>query len=426
MDMSKHITTIKQLIINRLPKKWRKQQASAADDDFDEEDDAGEISLTDGQKDKTLGINKKIVNSVIIVIGLIFIVALVYNWMDGRGSGDKSGTSNVRNEQAADIKGKNNLQTDYKDVQAQMQRANQEKLGQNGARNQEAAVRNNQQIASQQQVPAIRQQQGYSVPYMLPSAMAQIDANARQNAPYNTQASAGQAGQASEAKSKQNIIDRFKSAIDFAIGGGGAQLQENTSDTSSHIVQGAGSGAAQTGYSAPSNQILQAGTIIPMLLYTGINTDNAGQVIAQVQSDVYDSATGINLLIPMGSRAIGSYTAGANSNSDRVAITFSTIVYPNGASYAIGNSMIAVDEQGYNGIRGSLNKHMDAALGRTFVNGILGAGFTALSTIGANKANIDTGGLQQLLQSSTNIQPTVTVEPGYEFNIFVTQPILFN
>ena len=73
-----------------------------------------------------------------------------------------------------------------------------------------------------------------------------------------------------------------------------------------------------------------------------------------------------------------------------------------------------------------MNKHMDAAIGRTLVNGVLSAGFTALSTIGANRANIDTSGLQSLLQSSTNIQPTVTVEPGYEFNIFVTQPISFS
>lgn len=114
-----------------------------------------------------------------------------------------------------------------------------------------------------------------------------------------------------------------------------------------------------------------------------------------------------------------------SGNSDRVAIAFSTLVFPDGGSYTIGNSMIAVDAQGYNGISGSVDKHVDAAIGRSLVNGILSAGFTALSTMGAHRATIDTGGLQQLLQGSTNIQPTVTIEPGREFNIFVTQPISF-
>lgn len=433
MDISKHITAIKQLIISRLPKKRQAAGRDNSDDDtYDEQDEEdrqpGNISMTDGEKDKTLGINKQFVNIALVASGLIILVAFAYNIMDnGDGSSQQDNGQVQKNEQAADLNmaKKQVKETNYKDVQAQMQAANQQKTGNTGANGSRAAgnVQNMQPAGTQQQVPAIRAtqqpQQPYSTPYMLPSALAQIDANARRNAP--NQGGKKETAEIQNREAKE-LVDKFRSAIDFAIGGGGsmADVVNSGGNTAS-----ANMASYAAGYSGPDGMILQAGTIIPMLLYTGINTDNPGQVIAQVQRDVYDTATGSTVLIPMGTKAIGSYQAGAGT-SDRVAITFSALVFPNGGSYSIGDSMVAVDDQGYNGIRGNMNKHMDAAIGRTLVNGVLSAGFTALSTIGANRANIDTSGLQSLLQSSTNIQPTVTVEPGYEFNIFVTKPISFS
>ena len=275
------------------------------------------------------------------------------------------------------------------------------------------------------QVPAIRggQQYQYNTPYTLSSALAQIESNARVNAQSQVQqATVTPKAESKEKSEKDELMERFKSAISFAIGGGDSAV-----GGSSESVPAASNSAvsASSSYYAPSDAVLQAGTIFPVMLHTGINTDHEGQVIAVTQSDVYDSATGATLLIPMGSKLIGSYTAGASDSSDRVAVTFSTIIFPNGGSYSIGNSMIAVDEQGYNGIRGSLNRHTGAAVGKTMLNGILSAGITALSTIGTNKATIDTSGIQQLMQNSSSFKPTITVQPGYTFNIFVTQPVYF-
>ena len=71
-------------------------------------------------------------------------------------------------------------ETNYKDVQAQMQSANQQKTGNTGANGSRAAgnVQNMQPAGTQQQVPAIRAaqqpQQPYSAPYMLPSAQSRF------------------------------------------------------------------------------------------------------------------------------------------------------------------------------------------------------------------------------------------------------------
>ena len=87
MDISKHITAIKQLIISRLPKKRQAAGRDNSDDDtYDEQDEEdrqpGNISMTDGEKDKTLGINKQFVNIALVASGLIILVAFAYNIMD--------------------------------------------------------------------------------------------------------------------------------------------------------------------------------------------------------------------------------------------------------------------------------------------------------------------------------------------------------
>ena len=46
--------------------------------------------------------------------------------------------------------------------------------------------------------------------------------------------------------------------------------------------------------------VIQAGTIIPAALITGVRSDLPGQITAQVTDNVYDSPTGHFLLIPQG------------------------------------------------------------------------------------------------------------------------------
>lgn len=414
--------------------KFRKKSGASSDeldeepDGMDEEDEhPGNTTLTDGAKDKTAGINKKMVNIVLVGIVITFVVAFLYARSD-REEDIQNTQQNQQTQHPADVNENTKKGgVDYRDVQAQMmQQANQEKNGGNGINRNPDASRNaanapqTSRSAVNAQVPAIRggQQYQYNTPYTLPSALSQIESNARVNAQNQGQQAAAAPKAESKGKSeKDELMERFKSAISFAISGGDASGGGSTESVPAASIS--------SSYYAPSDAVIQAGTIFPAILHTGINTDHEGQVIAVTQSDVYDTATGGTLLIPMGSKMIGSYAAGASDSSDRVAVTFSAIVFPNGGSYSIGNSMIAVDEQGYNGICGSLNRHTGVAIGKTMLNGILSAGITALSTIGTNKATIDTSGIQQLMQNSSNFKPTITVQPGYTFNIFVTQPVSF-
>lgn len=412
--------------------------ADAAEDQaiLEENKNLSKVRMTDGERDKTLGINKKLVNLALIFVVVIVIVAFLYKAMGHEeGASSKSPQQTTQQEQASKNPQQQDGQLDYKNPNVmKLAQAEQNAKDKNpGVTAQKVAPGTQQPAASTDSsasrstpstVPATRSASvpaSYSAPYVLPSAVAPSYASsmpAPVQAVRSTSSSAGGGGDNASSQEEKSLVDRFKSAIAFALGDTTA-----ASDSSTDVASASSSSGSDTGgfsYFAPSNDVLQAGTVIPVMLYSGINTDTAGQVTAQVESDVYDTATGSNLLIPAGSRIIGSYESGANE-SGRVNVTFSTIVLPDGGSYSVGSSMVAVDGQGYNGIQGNLHRHSVQKIG----NGLLNAAFTALSTISVDRVTLGQDTFNNLT-SNNDVKPTITVDPGYEFNIFVTQPIAFS
>ncbi|MCV3027518.1 conjugal transfer protein TrbI, partial [Escherichia coli] len=79
--------------------------------------------------------------------------------------------------------------------------------------------------------------------------------------------------------------------------------------------------------SAPHSQYeLRAGWVIPGVMISGINSDLPGQIIGQVAQDVYDSATGKYLLIPHGTRVIGTYSSDITYGQEGVMIAWQRLV----------------------------------------------------------------------------------------------------
>ena len=402
--------------------------ADAAEDQaiLDENKDLSKVRMTDGERDKTLGINKKLVNLALIFVVVIVIVAFLYKAMGHEEGASSNSQQTTQQEQASKNPQQQDGQLDYKNPNVmKLAQAEQNAKGKNpGVTAQKVAPSTQQPAASAdspapRSTPAIRSAAApasYSAPYVLPSAAAPSPAPVQ--AVRSTSSSTGGGGDNASSQEEKSLADRFKSAIAFALGDNTATTDSGTDSVSASSSSGSDNGGFS--YSAPSSDVLQAGTVIPVMLYSGINTDTAGQVTAQVESDVYDTATGSNLLIPAGSRIIGSYESGANE-SGRVNVTFSTIVLPDGGSYSIGSSMVAVDGQGYNGIQGKLHRHSAQKIG----NGLLNAAFTALSTISVDRVTLGQDTFNNLT-SNNDVKPTITVDPGYEFNIYVTQPIAFS
>lgn len=184
---------------------------------------------------------------------------------------------------------------------------------------------------------------------------------------------------------------------------------------------------------------LQAGTIIPGVLVTGINSDLPGQITGQVRSNVYDSIAGKHLLVPQGAKMVGVYDSKVAYGQQRVLIAWQRIIFPNGQSMNL-QGMPGVDLSGYSGFKDVVDNHYFKIFGSVVLVSALGAGAqlaqpakesspfappsvgqTLAQITGTNLANTS----MMLTEKNINVQPTLEIRPGYQFNISVTKDMVF-
>jgi type IV secretory pathway VirB10-like protein len=185
-----------------------------------------------------------------------------------------------------------------------------------------------------------------------------------------------------------------------------------------------------------SPYIVQAGTVIPGALITGIRSDLPGQITAQVTENVFDSPTGRLLLIPQGARLIGIYDSQIAFGQSRVLLVWTRLIMPNGRSIVLERQQGA-DAAGYSGLQDEVDNHWGellkaAALSTLLAVGTeLGAGSDTNSNDsaiiqalrrGAGDSLNQTG--QQVVRRSLNIQPTLTIRPGFPVRVIVNRDLV--
>jgi type IV secretion system protein VirB10 len=181
-----------------------------------------------------------------------------------------------------------------------------------------------------------------------------------------------------------------------------------------------------------SPYVVQAGTVIPAALISGINSDLPGQITAQVTEHVYDSPTGSHLLIPQGARLIGQYDSQVAFGQSRVLLVWNRIVMPDGTSIVL-ERLQGADTQGYSGLEDEVDYHWGQLFRAAALSTLLGIG-TEL-TGGDDESEIaqairesaqdsasDIG--QQIVRRQLNIQPTLTVRPGFPVRIVVNRDLV--
>ena len=181
-----------------------------------------------------------------------------------------------------------------------------------------------------------------------------------------------------------------------------------------------------------STYIVQAGSVIPAVLLTGIRSDLPGQVTGQVTENVYDSPTGRYLLVPQGSKLIGIYDSQVSFGQSRVLLVWTRLVFPNGRSIVLERQSGA-DPEGYAGLEDQVDYHwgrlfMAAALSTLLgVGSELGAGNTDNDIVralrrGSSDTLNQTG--QQVVRRNLNIQPTLTIRPGFPVRVIVNRDLV--
>ncbi len=184
-----------------------------------------------------------------------------------------------------------------------------------------------------------------------------------------------------------------------------------------------------------STYVVQAGNIIPAALITGIRSDLPGQITAQVTENVFDSPTGRFLLVPQGTRLIGIYDSQVAFGQSRVLLVWTRLIMPNGRSIVLERQPGA-DTAGYAGLEDEVDNHWGALFKAALLSTLLGVGSELGSTTGTGSNSDVISALrrgssdslnqtgQKVVQQNLNIQPTLTVRPGFPVRVIVNRDLV--
>jgi type IV secretion system protein VirB10 len=177
---------------------------------------------------------------------------------------------------------------------------------------------------------------------------------------------------------------------------------------------------------------LMAGTVIAASLITGLNSDLPGFVIAHVTENVFDTVSGRHLLIPQGSRLIGKYDNIVAFGQERALVVWQRIILPDGSSIVIDN-LPATDTGGYAGLADQVDFHTWKLLKGVALATVLGVGSELVfgssdsdlvkALQQSTQATTNRAG-QRLIERQLNVQPTITVRPGWPLRVIVHKDIV--
>jgi type IV secretion system protein VirB10 len=186
-----------------------------------------------------------------------------------------------------------------------------------------------------------------------------------------------------------------------------------------------------------SRHELFAGSVIPAVMLTGIDSDLPGTISAQVRQTVYDSLNPSVVLIPQGTRLIGEYSSEIAYGQSRVLVAWNRLIFPNGAMMDL-KGMSGTDGEGQAGFHDRVDNHYMRIFGSAVLMSLLGVGAQLSQPQNAGALNTPSASQQaasalaqqmdnvgtNLLNKNLSIQPTLTIRPGYAFNVLVNRTMI--
>ena len=190
---------------------------------------------------------------------------------------------------------------------------------------------------------------------------------------------------------------------------------------------------------AGSPYTLRAGTLIPALLITAITSDLPGDIVGQVSRDVYDSRSQRILLIPRGSRLIGTYDNQIAAGQGRLLVAWTRLLLPDGRSMQLPGLPLT-DREGNSGAKGKVDNHWRRVFGHALFLSALSAGLqlsqpsqgTVLATPSAGQVAAGAVGQElstvamEIIKRGMSTAPTITIPAGQAFNVMLNGDIAFD
>ncbi|MEN5229729.1 type IV secretion system protein VirB10 [Brevundimonas naejangsanensis] len=206
-------------------------------------------------------------------------------------------------------------------------------------------------------------------------------------------------------------------------GDAGAAASPTTLDT---LRQVSPIGRAAAGSIGDRNLLITAGSILPCVLQTALDSTTPGYVSCVVSRDIY-SENGAVILLERGTRVLGEYRGGLRQGRRRLFVLWTRAVSPTGV--AVGLASPASDALGRAGFDGQVDGHFwdrfGGALLLSLVDDAAYAGFGDGDSL-RSTARVPSDAAASALQGSIDIPATLRKAQGSEVSIFVAQDLDFS
>ena len=174
----------------------------------------------------------------------------------------------------------------------------------------------------------------------------------------------------------------------------------------------------------PGRERIHEGSFLEAVLVTQLSGEFPGPVLAMVSAPLY-SADRQRVLIPRGSRVVGTARAVQNRDQNRLAVGFHRLLLPDGSW--IDLEFTGLNQVGESGLRDQVNRHY---LSTFAAAGAVGA-LSGLTLAGASPYGLRAGVGQGLGGSATsmldrylNRLPEITIRAGHRLRIWFTADVL--
>lgn len=181
-----------------------------------------------------------------------------------------------------------------------------------------------------------------------------------------------------------------------------------------------------------SEHLVQAGTLIPAALITGVNSDLPGEIIAQVIEPIFDTPSGNTKLIPAGAKLLGRYDSVIGYGQDRAFIVWDRLLMPNGYSIEL-DELKGTDKKGQAGVADQVDYHFARLAGAVLLSSFLVVGGNVVENSDGDSFTSDLGdaAAQQavdigstIIDRQLEVQPTITIRPSWTLRVLVNRDIV--
>ena len=179
----------------------------------------------------------------------------------------------------------------------------------------------------------------------------------------------------------------------------------------------------------PGWERIHEGSFLEAVLVTQLSGDFPGPVLATVSVPFY-SADRQRILIPRGSRVVGTSQAVANQDQSRLAVSFHRLLLPDGRWVSL--EFHGLNQLGEGALKDQVNRHYSSMFAAVGAVGILsGLTLRGSNPYGGGQESFQAGAGQGLGQAAMRILdrflnrlPTITIRAGHRLRIWFTSDVL--